>query len=125
MGDPVLITAQEAAERFLTIKIAGGLMLSLLVFAAIWIFIAWKYSEDRRKIEAENQRERIALTKTIGKTVTNALEDDGNWKKQYLVLKAKYDVLDAHCENIEHLLESVEKGKFVPKGGSGCDSDKR
>ena len=107
MDDPVFITAQEAAERLLTIKIAGFFMLVLLCFSAIWLFLAWKYGEDRRKIEAQNQRDRIAVTKTMGKAVTNALKDDGNWKEQYEILRAKYDVLEAHCENMEKTLDSA------------------
>ena len=107
MGDPVFITSQEAAERLLTIKIAGLLMFALLIFAAIWLFLAWKYSEDRRKIEAENQRDRIAVTKTIGNSMTNALKDDGNWKEQFFTLKRKYDALEAHCENMEKTLDTA------------------
>ena len=107
MGDPVLITAQEAAERLLTIKIAGLLMFALLIFAVIWLFFAWKYSEDRQKIEAENQRDRITVTRTIGKSMTNALKDDGNWKEQFFALKRKYDALEAHCENMEKTLDSA------------------
>ena len=107
MDNPVYITAQEAAERLLTIKIAGFLMLALIIFTAIWLFLAWKYSEDRRKIEAENQRDRIAVTKMIGKSMTNALKDDGNWKEQFFALKRKYDALEAHCENMEKTLDSA------------------
>ena len=107
MDDPVFITAQEAAERLLTIKIAGLLMFALLVFSAVWLFFAWKYSEDRRMTEAKNDSDRIAVTKTMGKAITNALKDDGNWKEQYEILRAKYDVLEAHCENMEKTLDSA------------------
>ena len=100
MGDPVFITAQEAAERLLTIKIAGLLMLALLIFAAVWLFFAWKYSEDRRMTEAKNDADRIAVTRAIGKSMTNALKDDGN-------LKRKYDALEAHCENMEKTLDGA------------------
>lgn len=108
MDDPVFITAQEAAERLLTIKIAGLLMFALLVFAAVWLFFAWKYSEDRRMTEAKNDSDRIAVTRTIGKSMTNALKDDGNWKEQFFALKRKYDVLEAHCENMEKVLDSAK-----------------
>ena len=105
MDETVYITAQEAAERLLTLKIAGFIMLALLIFAAVWLFFAWKYSEDRRKTEATNDSDRIAVTKTIGKALTDALEDDGNWKEQFFILQKKYDVLEAHCENMEKLLD--------------------
>ena len=107
MDDPVFITAQEAAERLLTIKIAGLLMLALLIFAALWLFFAWKYSEDRRMTEAKNDADRIAVTRTIGKSMTNALKDDGNWKEQFFALKRKYDALEAHCENMEKTLDGA------------------
>ena len=107
MGDPVFITAQEAAERLLTIKIAGILFFVLLLFVAIELFLMWKYSEDRRMTEAKNDADRIAVTRTIGKSVTNALKDDGNWKEEFFALKRKYDALEAHCENMEKTLDTA------------------
>lgn len=108
MEEAIYITAQEAAERLLTIRIAGLLGFSLILFAAIWLFLAWKYSEDRRKEEVENESARIAVTRNLGKAVTDALKDDGNWKEQFFTLKAKYDVLEAHCENMEKVLDSAK-----------------
>lgn len=118
MGDAVYITAQEAAERLLTIKIAGWVLFIIVVFGCMWIIVRWKYGEDRRKSEAKNAKDRIVVTKNIGVKMASALEKDGAWKEQYFILKSKYDVLEAHCENLEQLLESAEKGKFVPKGGN-------
>lgn len=108
MDDSVFITAQEAAERLLTIKIAGFLMFALLIFAVVWLFFAWKYSEDRRMQEAKNDADRIAVTKTLGKSLTDSLKEDGNWKEQFFILQAKYDVLEAHCENMEKVLDSAK-----------------
>ena len=107
MGDPVFITAQEAAERLLTIKIAGILFFVLLLFVAIELFLMWKYSEDRRMTEAKNDADRIAVTRTIGKSMTNALKEDGNWKEEFFALKRKYDALEAHCENMEKTLDAA------------------
>ena len=107
MGDPVFITAQEAAERLLTIRIAGFLMLAIIVFAVIWIFFAWKYSEDRRMQEAKNDANRIAVTKILGKSLTDSLKKDGNWKEEFFALKRKYDALEAHCENMEKTLDGA------------------
>lgn len=107
MGDPVFITAQEAAERLLTIRIAGFLMLAIIVFAVIWIFFAWKYSEDRRMQEAKNDADRIAVTKILGKSLTDSLKEDGNWKEEFFTLKRKYDALEAHCENMEKTLDGA------------------
>lgn len=107
MGDPVLITAQEAAERLLTLKMAGWFLFIVLILGSVWFFVMWKYSEDRRKEEADNGRDRIAVTMNIGKAVTDALKDDGNWKEQFIILKAKYDVLEAHCENMEKTLDAA------------------
>lgn len=118
MGEAVYISAQEAAERLLTIKIAGWLVFFLIIFAGVWLFIVWKYSEDRRREEVENDAARIAVTKTIGKDMTNALKDDGNWKERFFTLKAQYDVLEAHCANMESILDSAQgKNGFLPKRG--------
>lgn len=117
MGDPVFITAQEAAERLLTIKIAGIILFSVIVLGGIWFLFVWKYGEDRRRDEARNAKDRIAVTKNIGISMAKAIEKDGGWKEQYIILKKKYDALEAHCENLEQLLDSAEAGKFVPKGG--------
>ena len=107
MGDPVFITAQEAAERLLTLRIAGFLMLAIIVFAVIWLFFAWKYSEDRRMQEAKNDADRIAVTKTLGKSLMDSLKEDGNWKEEFFALKRKYDALEAHCENMEKTLDTA------------------
>ncbi len=116
MGDPVWLTAQEAAERLLTIRIAGWMLFVIIVLGGMWLVIRWKYSEDRRKKEVENARERIRVTKNIGHVMTEVLEQDGAWKEQYFILKRKYDALESHCENLEQLLSSAEAGKFVSKG---------
>jgi flagellar biosynthesis/type III secretory pathway M-ring protein FliF/YscJ len=116
-GDPVFITAQEAAERLLTIKIGGIIIFSAIVLGGIWFLLVWKYGEDRRREEAQNEKDRISVTKNIGVSMAKAIEKDGGWKEQYFILKKKYDVLEAHCENLEQLLDSAEAGKFVPKGG--------
>lgn len=122
MDNPVYITAQEAAERLLTIKIAGCLLLIMALGLIAWVIIRWKYTEDRRteeaetaKIEAENARERIRVTENIGTAMTEVLKQDSGWKAQYYILKAKYDALTEHNENLEQTLASAEAGKFIPK----------
>lgn len=116
MEEPVYISAQEAAERLLTIKIAGWLFFALIVFALIWILIMWKHSEERRKIEAQNDRDRISVTRTIGKSLAEALKDDGNWKEQFVILKRKYDALEAHCVNMENTLDQARGSNNFGRG---------
>ena len=116
MSEAVYITAQEAAERLLTIKIAGWLIFAFIIFAGIWFFLIWKYSEDRRKEEAKNDAQRIAVTKTIGTAMAKSIEEDGNWREQFFILKKKYDVLEAHCENMEKTLDSAKgRNGFKPE----------
>lgn len=118
MGGSVYITAQEAAERLLTLKIAGVILFTVIVLGGIWVLFVWKYGEDRRRVEAQNAKDRISVTNNIGSSMAKAIEMDGGWKEQYYILKNKYEVLESHCDNLEQLLESMEQGKFVAKGGN-------
>ena len=121
--EPVWITAQEAAERLLTIKIAGGLLLIMALGFIAWAIVRWKYTEDRRaeeadtaKIEAENARERIRVTENIGTAMTNVLKQDSGWKAQYYILKAKYDAQVGHNQSMEHTLETATGANgFIPQ----------
>lgn len=116
MDEPVYITAQEAAERLLTIKIAGVLLLVLVIGLIAWIIVRWKYTEDRRRTEAENARDRIQVTERIGTAMTQVLKEDSGWKVQYFALKAKYDALMQHSENMEKTLESATgRNGFTPQ----------
>lgn len=116
MDEPVYITAQEAAERLLTIKIAGVLLLVLVIGLIAWIIVRWKYTEDRRRTEAENARDRIQVTERIGTAMTQVLKEDSGWKVQYFALKAKYDALIQHSENMEKTLESATgRNGFTPQ----------
>lgn len=116
MDEPVYITAQEAAERLLTIKIAGVLLLVLVIGLIAWIIVRWKYSEDRKRIEAENAKDRIQVTERIGTAMTEVLKQDSGWKVQYFTLKAKYDALTQHSENMEKTLESATgRNGFTPQ----------
>lgn len=130
MEAPVYITAQEAAERILTIKIAGVLLFVMVVIGCMWIIIRWKQSEERRLIqarnnqaEAKNASERIRVTEQIGMAMTEVLKQDSGWKAQYYALKAKYDdlitrydALEGHNTNMEHTLESATgRNGFVPQ----------
>lgn len=116
MDEPVYIAAQEAAERLLTIKIAGVLLLVLVIGLIAWIIVRWKYTEDRRRTEAENARDRIQVTERIGTAMTQVLKEDSGWKVQYFALKAKYDALIQHSENMEKTLESATgRNGFTPQ----------
>lgn len=116
MDEPVYITAQEAAERLLTIKIAGVILLVLVIGLIAWIIVRWKYTEDRRRTEAENARDRIQVTERIGTAMTQVLKEDSGWKVQYFALKAKYDALMQHSENMEKTLESATgRNGFTPQ----------
>ena len=115
MSDPVWITAQESAERMLTIKIAGWMMFAIVILTGIWLIVRMKQTAECRKKEAENAAERIIVTKNIGASMAKAIAKDGGWKEQFFILKRKYDALEAHCENLEQTLASAETGKFVPK----------
>ena len=107
MEEPVYITAQEAAERLLTIKVAGVLLFGLMIFAGVWLFFMWKYSEDRRKTEAQNAKDRIMVTEKIGTSMTDVLKEDSGWKAQYYSLKAKYEALEEHAKSMEWTLDSA------------------
>lgn len=114
--EAVWITAQEAAERLLTIKIGGILLFLIVVFAGMWLIIRWKYSEDRRKVEAENAKERIRVTENIGAAMTTVLKEDSGWKAQYYILKAKYDAQLAHNASMERTLETATGANgFTPR----------
>lgn len=114
MEEPILLTAQEAAERLLTIKIGGFLLFLIVIFGCMWVIIRWKYSEDRKRTiakselaEAENAKERIRVTENIGKAMTDVLKEDSGWKAQYNALKAKYDALQVHAKSLERTLETA------------------
>lgn len=116
MDEPVYITAQEAAERLLTMKIAGVLLLILAIGLIAWIIVRWKYSEDRKRIEAENAKDRIRVTENIGTAMTEVLKQDSGWKAQYYILKAKYDALVEHNESMEQTLASATgRNGFTPQ----------
>lgn len=106
-GEAIWLTAQEAAERTQTIRIAGILLFIIVVLGGMWLIIRWKYSEDRRRIEAENAKDRIRVTENIGTAMTEVLKQDSGWKAQYYILKAKYDAQLAHNESMEHTLETA------------------
>lgn len=106
-GEAIWLTAQEAAERTQTIRIAGILLFTIVVLGGMWLIIRWKYSEDRRRIEAENAKDRIRVTENIGTAMTEVLKQDSGWKAQYYILKAKYDAQLAHNESMEHTLETA------------------
>lgn len=121
--EAVWITAQEAAERLLTIKIAGVMLFAIVVLGGMWLIIRWKYSEDRRRTEAENAKERIKVTENIGTAMTEVLKQDSGWKTQYYILKSKHESLlvehaelQKHCKNMEDLLETAKGANgFTPQ----------
>ena len=106
-GEAVWLTAQEAAERTQTIRIAGILLFVIVVLGGMWLIIRWKYSEDRRRIEAYNAKDRIRVTENIGTAMTEVLKQDSGWKAQYFILKAKYDALEEHAKSMERTLETA------------------
>ncbi len=106
-GEAIWITAQEAAERTQTIRIAGILLFAIVVLGGMWLIIRWKYSEDRRRTEAENAKERIRVTENIGSAMTEVLKQDSGWKAQYFILKAKYDALEEHAKSMERTLDTA------------------
>lgn len=106
-GEAIWLTAQEAAERTQTIRIAGILLFIIVVLGGMWLIIRWKYSEDRRRIEAENAKDRIMVTENIGTAMTEVLKQDSGWKAQYFILKAKYDALEEHAKSMERTLETA------------------
>ena len=115
-GEPIWLTAQEASERLLTIKIGGWLLFVIVVLTGMWLIIRWKYSEDRRRVEAENAKERIRVTENIGTAMTTVLKEDSGWKAQYYALKAKYDTLEEHAKSLEWTLNTATGANgFRPK----------
>lgn len=112
--EAVWITAQEAAERTQTIRIAGILLFVIVVFGCMWLITRYKSNRkvmeqnaERDRIEAENASERIRVTENLGTAMTEVLKQDSGWKAQYFILKAKYDAQLAHNESMEHTLETA------------------
>ena len=122
-GEPVWLTAQEAAERLLTIKIAAVLLFVIVVLGGMWLVIMFKSHrkvvEERataERIETENARERIQVTERIGTAMTDVLKEDSGWKAQYYALKAKYDALEEHSKSMEWVLETAKGSNgFTPQ----------
>lgn len=115
-GEAIWITAQEAAERTQTIRIAGILLFAIVILGGMWLIIRWKYSEDRRRTEAENAKERIRVTENIGSAMTEVLKQDSGWKAQYFILKAKYDALEKHANSMERTLDTARGSNgFTPQ----------
>lgn len=115
-GEAIWLPAQEAAERLLTIKIAGVMLFAIVVLGGMWLIIRWKYSEDRRRTEAENAKERIRVTENIGSAMTEVLKQDSGWKAQYFILKAKYDALEEHVKSMERTLDTARGSNgFTPQ----------
>ena len=100
----------------LTIKIAGVMLFAIVVLGGMWLIIRWKYSEDRRRTEAENAKERIKVTENIGTAMTEVLKQDSGWKAQYFILKAKYDALEEHAKSMEWVLDTARGSNgFTPQ----------
>ena len=115
-GEAIWLTAQEAAERTQTIRIAGILLFIIVVLGGMWLIIRWKYSEDRRRIEAQNAKDRIRVTENIGTAMTEVLKQDSGWKAQYFILKAKYDALEEHAKSMELVLDTAKGSNgFTPQ----------
>ena len=113
-GEAIWLTAQEAAERTQTIRIAGILLFVIVVFGCMWLIIRYKSNRkvmeqnaERDRIEAENARERIMVTDRLGTAMTTVLKEDSGWKAQYFILKAKYDTLSEHCASMENTLATA------------------
>ena len=113
-GEPVWLTAQEASERLLTIKIAAVLLFVIVVLGGMWLVIMFKSHRKvveeqatAERIEAENARERIRVTERIGTAMATVLKEDSGWKVQYFALKAKYDTLLEHCTSMENTLATA------------------
>lgn len=113
-GEAIWLTAQEAAERTQTIRIAGILLFVIVVFGCMWLIIRYKSHRKvmeqnavRDRIEAENASERIRVTENLGTAMTTVLKEDSGWKVQYYALKAKYDTLSEHCASMENTLATA------------------
>lgn len=122
-GEAIWLTAQEAAERTQTIRIAGILMFVIVVFGCMWLFVSWKSflkAREQRaeadRIEAENAKERIKVTENIGTAMTTVLKEDSGWKAQYFILKTKYDALEEHANSMERVLDTARGSNgFTPQ----------
>ena len=113
-GEAIWLTAQEAAERTQTIRIAGILLFVIVVFGCMWLIIRYKSNRKvmeknavRDRIEAENASERIRVTENLGTAMTTVLKEDSGWKAQYFILKAKYDALEEHAKSLEWTLDTA------------------
>lgn len=113
-GEAIWLTAQEAAERTQTIRIAGIILFVIVVFGCMWLIIRYKshrrvmeQNTERDRIEAENASERIRVTENLGTAMTTVLKEDSGWKAQYFILKAKYDALEEHAKSMEWVMDSA------------------
>ena len=113
-GEAIWLTAQEAAERTQTIRIAGILLFVIVVFGCMWLIIRYKshrkvmeQNAEKDRIEAENARERIMVTDRLGTAMTTVLKEDSGWKAQYFILKAKYDALEEHAKSMEWVMDTA------------------
>lgn len=122
-GEAIWLTAQEAAERTQTIRIAGILLFVIVVFGCMWLIIRYKSHRKvmeqnavRDRIEAENASERIRVTENLGTAMTTVLKEDSGWKAQYFILKAKYDALEEHAKSMEWVLDTAKGSNgFTPQ----------
>lgn len=122
-GEAIWLTAQEAAERTQTIRIAGILLFVIVVFGCMWLIIRYKshrkvmeQNAEKDRIEAENASERIRVTENLGTAMTTVLKEDSGWKAQYFILKAKCDALEEHAKSMERVLDTAKGSNgFTPQ----------
>ena len=122
-GEAIWLTAQEAAERTQTIRIAGILLCVIVVFGCMWLIIRYKshrkvmeQNAERDRIEAENASKRIRVTENLGTAMTTVLKEDSGWKAQYFILKAKYDALEEHVKSMERTMDTARGSNgFTPQ----------
>lgn len=113
-GDPVFITAQEAAERIQTIKTAGWVLFSVAVLGFILLLCAMRKKEkekqaeiDARNAEIEAEKYRIESTERIGIAMAEAMKTDSYWKAKFTEIAKENVSLKEENEGLKSTMEMV------------------
>ena len=111
---PVYITAQEAAERLLTIKTAGWVLFGMAVLAFILlIFMIRKKEKDKqtesdtRKAEIAVEQSRIESTEKIGIAMAKAMKTDSFWKGKFTEMAKENTSLKEENKSLKSTMEMV------------------
>ena len=112
--DPIWLSAQEAAERLQTIKIAGWLLFGVAVLGFFLLLCAMRKKEkekqaeiDVRNAEIEAEKYRIESTERIGTAMAKAMKTDSYWKAKFTEKVKENTSLKEENESLKSTMEMV------------------